>query len=167
MHTNLISFNLVLLIILAAAAVMTVMTRSLLRSAIGLALTSGVLSILMFRMLAPLAAVFELSVCAGLISVVFISAISLSQPLTQKEAIEHMKGRLHRFVFLPFIVIAVGVVLLLLKVSVDLHTPPVVMSQDVRQVLWHVRQIDLLGQAILLIVGVFGVVILFREKKER
>ena len=48
-----------------------VMARGLLRAAIALATTSVVLAIIMFRLDSPLAAVFELSVCAGLITVVF------------------------------------------------------------------------------------------------
>ena len=69
--------EILILILLVVAALWTVMTRSLLRSAIGLALTSAILTLAIFRMNASLAAVFELSVCAGLIPVLFISVISL------------------------------------------------------------------------------------------
>jgi hypothetical protein len=34
---------------------------------------------------------------------------------------------------------------------------------DVRNVLWNLRQLDVLGQVIMLLAGIFGVVILFRE----
>ena len=77
--------------LLLLAGVWAVMTLNLLKSAIGLAVTSAILSLLLFLMDAPLAGVFELSVCAGLITVVFISVISLTKPLTSAESSKRMK----------------------------------------------------------------------------
>ena len=38
---------------------------------------------------------------------------------------------------------------------------------DVRTVLWNVRQLDLFGQILILLAGVFGVLVLFkREEKD-
>ncbi len=160
--------ELLILILLVIAGLWTVMTRSLLRSAMGLALASALLTIIMFRMDANLAGVFELSVCAGLIPVLFISVISLTQPMTFKEASEHMKERLHRFWVLPLIVIVLGIIFAL--VSLKFKAPSVAMQAagpDVRFILWHLRQFDLLGQVIILFTGVFGVVILFKERAKR
>ena len=159
--------NIVIFIGLMLAALWTVMTRSLLRSAIGLALTSAILTILMFRFNSPIAAVFELSVCAGLISVVFISTISLTQPLTKKQVIQHMRDRLIRFWPLPVLVVAVGLALSLLHVKPNLQLPSPEIISDVRYVLWNLRQIDLLGQVVILLAGVFGVVILFKEAQKK
>ena len=158
--------DLFVLFILIIAAVWTVMTRSLLRSAMGLALTSAILTIIMFRLDASLAAVFELSVCAGLISVLFVSVISLTQPQSQKEIIEHMKARRARFWLLPFIIIAIGVALSLMALRLKLNLPAPELEKDVRVVLWHLRQFDLMGQVIVLLAGVFGVVVLFKERKK-
>ena len=77
--------DIVILAVLLLTSLWTVMTRSILRSAMGLALTSVILAIVMFRLNSPLAAVFELSVCAGLISVLFVSTISITQPYTTEE----------------------------------------------------------------------------------
>lgn len=77
-----------LLIALVFATLWTVMTRSLLKAALGLALTSALVAIMLFKLDSPLAGVFELSVCAGLITAVFISAISLMRPFTHKETVE-------------------------------------------------------------------------------
>ncbi|MFA5085344.1 MAG: hypothetical protein WC482_03165, partial [Candidatus Omnitrophota bacterium] len=74
--------DMILLTAMVVAASWTVMTRSLLKSTIGLALTSAIITIIMFRLGSPLAAVFELSVCTGLITAVFVSTISLVKPLT-------------------------------------------------------------------------------------
>ena len=151
--------ELLILILLVAASVWTVMTRSLLRSAMGLALTSAILTVIIFRMNANLAGVFELSVCAGLIPVLFVSVISLTQPMTFKESIDHMKVRLGRFWGLPVIVIILGIVLVLMNLKFK-ATPAAsqALGPDVRFILWHLRQFDLLGQIIILFTGVFGVV---------
>lgn len=152
--------------LLVAATVWTVMTRSLLRSAIGLALASAILTVIMFRMDANLAAVFELSVCAGLIPVLFISVISLTHPWTFKEAIEIMKVRLARFWGLPLVVVILGIALGLVSLRFRPQLPVAqTPGPDVRFILWHLRQLDLLGQIIIIFTGVFAVVILFRERK--
>ena len=157
-----------ILLALIAASLWTVMARSLLRSAIGLALTSLILTIIMFQLNSPLAAVFELSVCSGLISVLFISTISLTHPLTQKEKMQHMHDRLSRFWFLPVLIIVIGIVLIFMKISLKIQLPPAQSTAaDVRTVIWHLRQTDMLGQMIILLTGVFGVVILFKERVKK
>lgn len=159
--------NLALLLALLAAALWTVMTRSLLRSAIFLALTSIILTVLMFRLNSPLAAVFELSVCAGLISVLFVSTISLTQPMSQQDMMKHMRERMARFWFLPVLLIVVAIVLCLLNIKPVVHLPLPEKSRDVRIVLWHLRPVDVLGQIIVLLTGAFGVVIFFKERVKK
>jgi len=44
--------------------------------------------------------------------------------------------------------------------------PPVAGEQDVRNVLWNVRHLDLLGQIIVLLAGAFSVVVFFKEEKK-
>lgn len=152
--------NLVLLALLVLSGIAAVLVPSLLHSAISLAVASVVLTILMFQLQAPLAGVFELSVCAGLITAIFVSAISLTRPGSgdEREANPALK-----VILLPVIVAAVGGIFLL----ADLHrlpVPPVAPQADVRQVLWGLRQFDLLGIVVMILVGVFGVVILFKER---
>ncbi len=161
------SLNSVILVTLVLSGLWTVMTRSLIRSAIGLALTSAVLTMLMFRFDSWLAAVFELSVCAGLISVVFISTISLTEPLTQKEVLKHMKDRLSRFMYLPLLILIVGVGLMLIKMDLNFQLPTPEIETDARKVLWNLRDLDLLGQVAIIMTGVFGVVVLFREMRRK
>jgi NADH-quinone oxidoreductase subunit J len=159
------SLNILMLIMLAISALWAVMARSLLRSAIGLAVASVVLTMIMFNFGSPLAAVFELSVCSGLISVLFLSTISLTQPLTMNEVLQHMKERLARFWYLPFIALGIGIVLSFIHIKWNLILPMPEVEVDVREVLWSIRQLDLFGQVIILLAGVFAVVILFKEKK--
>lgn len=145
----------------------TVMTRSLLRSAIALALTSAVVSVLMFRLNAPLAAVFELSVCSGLITVLFISTISLTHPQTRQEVLQHMRERLKRFIWLPLLIVAIGIILSLLAVKLNLALPLPETEPNVRNVIWNDRGLDIVGQIAILLSGVFGVVILFKEANKK
>lgn len=159
--------NLLLLIVMLIAALWTVMGRSLLKAAISLAITSAVITILMFRLDSPLAAVFELSVCTGLITVIFVSTISLTKPLTHKEITELSKDRIKRFWYLPVIVAAVGACLVLIKFKNNLTSATSAWSlvQDVKSVLWNFRQLDMFGQIIVLIIGALGVSILFEERR--
>ena len=159
--------NMVIFITLVIAALWTVLTRSLLRSAIGLALTSAVLTMMMFKLNSPIAAVFELSVCTGLISVLFISVITLTNPLTRLEMANYIKDRWKRFWYLPFIVLVVGITLAIIRIKINLALPAPETETNVRFVLWNLRQLDLIGQIIILLTGVFGVVILFKEKIKR
>jgi NADH-quinone oxidoreductase subunit J len=164
-----IDYTLTLIILgsLIAAALWTIMTRSLIRSALGLAATSAVLTLIMFRFHSWLAGVFELSVCAGLISVVFISTISLTQPLSKEEVIKHMYDRRHRFRYLPLILVAVAIGLSLVKLKLDMQLPAGEIENDPRKVLWYARNVDLLGQVIIMLSGIFGVITLFREMRRR
>ena len=71
--------NLVVLVITIVVLGLAVVKRDLLQSTILLGAGSASLSIVFFINTAPIAAVVELVVCAGLITVLFISAISLTR----------------------------------------------------------------------------------------
>jgi len=159
--------EIIILISLIAFALWTIVTRSLLRSAIGLAAVSAILTIIMFSLSAPYAAVFELSVCAGLISVLFVSTISLTHGQTKKEILDHMRERLKRFWYLPFIILILGVILFYTNLKFNLALPAPEVQTDVRSILWRSRQIELIGQIIILLTGVFGVVVLFKERLKK
>ena len=155
-----------LLVLLVVFALYTVMTPRLLMAAIGLAVTSVILAIIMYAMGAVWAAVLELSVCAGLITVVFVSAISLTGPAIKEEEKMWARMKFKRFAPLPLILlVAAG----LFAVWVRTEGTPIVITTaaipaiaEVREVLWTTRQADLLGQILLMLTGVFGVVILFK-----
>lgn len=65
-------------------AVAAVLFKNLLRAAVALGAGSAALAILFFLLDAPYAAGFELSVGAGLISVLFIIAISLTESMWRR-----------------------------------------------------------------------------------
>ncbi|MGA2173222.1 MAG: hypothetical protein ABSG82_09495 [Sedimentisphaerales bacterium] len=157
------TINIILAVALVIAGVWTVMTARLLRSVIGLALTSMILTIIMFKLNSPLAAVFELSVCAGLISAIFISSIGLTQRLTDEQQAVRKKERLSKFWLLPVIVVLAGVALYQLAIPVEFHLQTAPAENDVRNIIWNLRHLDLLGQIVILLAGAFGVVALFKD----
>ena len=71
--------NIALFVAAIAAAVLAVRFNNLLFAAISLAALSAVLAIMFYQFNSPYAAVFELSVCAGLITALFVSAIALTR----------------------------------------------------------------------------------------
>jgi NADH-quinone oxidoreductase subunit J len=158
--------TILLLLGLLAAAVWTVMTTRLLRSVVGLALTSAILSIIIFQLNSPVAAVFELSVCAGLIPVIFITAISFTQRIAKSQLQERRRERLTRFFLLPVIVIIAGLALLRWLKIPALVLPSADGAGDVRLLFWNVRHLDLLGQIVVLLAGAFAVVVLFKEPRK-
>lgn len=161
MHT----IDTILLLAMTLAAIWTVMGRSLLKATIGLAVTSAILSILIFRLGSPLAAVFELSVCTGLITVVFVSTISLTKPLTHRDIVEMSKKRNRRFIYLPIILLLAAFALIKAGIPKGLIMSTGETIGNVPDVLWNVRQLDMFGQIILIIAGALGVVVLFAEGK--
>ena len=140
------------------------LSTRLLRAVIGLAFASVLVTVLVFRLDSPLAAVFELSVCAGLISAVFLGAITLSQLETDQNIVEQARERIRRYWYLPALLLLVGVAIIH-KTLPSIPDVPVV-NEDVRQVLWTSRHLDLLGQVVILVAGAFGVTILFKEAKK-
>lgn len=158
---------LALLIILVIAALMVVFSSRLLLAAISLAATSIMLTLLMFKLNSPIAAVFELSICAGLITVIFITTISFVKPVAQEDLIETRNKRIKKYAALPIILIIVGVVTSYVIKPMVLALPAIIQEKNVANVLWNLRQVDLLGQAIILLVGVFGIVVLFKEGQKK
>ena len=159
-----------LLIGLVASALLCILMRDLLKAAIALATTSAVLTVILFLMNAPLAAAFELSVCAGLITVIFISAISMTKIRTQEEVEQHRQDRRRRYRALPvllLILLAVAIVLVLPHVSTLIPGVNLPQGTAGAEVFWNERQADLLGQIVIVLAGVFGVLIFFKEREER
>ena len=152
---------------LVISALVTVMIRDLLKAAVSLAVLSAVLTVILFILQAPLAAVFELSVCAGLITVVFISTISMTKLRTKEQVAQHKEERRKRFRLLPVIVIALictGLALMLPHLGEMIPTTvPHVTTAAEATVFWNQRQADLLGQIVIVLAGVLGILIFFKE----
>lgn len=159
------ALNIVLVVALVASALATVMTARVLRSAIALALTSVIVAILMYQLNSPLAAVFELSVCAGLIPAIFISTISLTKRLGPDDMAQRRKLKMRMFGALPLLIAVTALVLWHMPLPIQIAPPTPGAEQDVRNVMWNLRYVDMLGQIAILGAGAFGVVILVKGGK--
>jgi len=149
---------------LVLAALWTVTSTRLLLAAIGLAAASAVVAVALYLLGAPVAAVFELSVCAGLVPAIFISTIGLTRRLTSEELVQRRREKWRRFWPLPVLMILAGLALVHLKMPpLPAPTPPPANQTDVRTVMWNLRHVDLLGQVAILLGGAFAVVVLMKE----
>ncbi len=155
----------ILLGLLVFSALLTAMIKSTLKAVIALAVASVILTVIMFLMGAPLAAVFELSVAAGLITAIFVSTISLTGS-TKSDQTENNKKRLSRYIYLPIIIVIVAGIILITKPGLDFTSVAMATKDTVQSTIWHVRNLDIAGQIMVILAGVFGVVILFKERSK-
>ncbi|MDP4132513.1 MAG: NADH-quinone oxidoreductase subunit J [Bacillota bacterium] len=147
--------------------VMAVMSHSLLKSAIYLALASATLGVILYVLGAYWAAVIEVSVCSGLITVIFISAISLSK--IKKEEVQKLYSDKKRMWFLPVMLIVVGVALIVLALANDLSLTNTAekVTEDFREIFWNTRQADIIGQIVTILIGGIAVFVLFRDDEDK
>ncbi|MFA6433136.1 MAG: NADH-quinone oxidoreductase subunit J [Elusimicrobiales bacterium] len=160
------TYHLLLFILVAAAAMAAVMARSLLLSAIMLALVSVGAALILFDFQAPWAAVFELSVCAGLITVLFVSAVSLFRHEEGKTA--DLRARFY----------AMPLVMGIAAIAAWFYAVPFFESLEnwarfgsransLGSILWDIRRFDLLGQISILAAGVFVINSIFPRRKRQ
>lgn len=71
--------SLILVVGAIVCAIMAVRFTEILSSAISLAALSAIIAMMFFKLNSAYAGVFELSVCAGLITALFVSVISLTR----------------------------------------------------------------------------------------
>jgi NADH:ubiquinone oxidoreductase subunit 6 (subunit J) len=152
-----------LLIGVVLFSVLAIALRDLLKSAISLAVASLLLGIVFFKMNAPYAGVFEISVVAGLITVLFILTIALT-----KAGDEVGESRLVNWVF-PLVFVAFVAVDALVMKSLLGKVPALAAAAEsgtFGEVLWKGRTFDLVGQIAVILAGVFAVLALFRKREK-
>src|SRR5512139_3489278 len=152
-------FDLVIVAAIFVCALMAVRSPRLLISALWLAGTSALAALVMYRLGAPEVAVIELSVGAGLVTVLFVFAINIAGEDT---------------LFLRSLVppplawaAALGVVALGGWMGLPVLTAPASGPQTVpfATVLWEYRSLDVLLQVVLIIGGVLAVLGLLAETR--
>lgn len=150
-----------LLIGLVIFSVLAIALKDLLRSAISLAVASLLLGIIFFRMKAPYAGVFEISVVAGLITVLFVLTIALT-----KTGDEVRESKVANWVF-PAVFAAFVVIDALVMKGLLGKVPALPAGAETGafgDVLWKGRTLDLVGQIAAILAGVFAVLALFRKR---
>ena len=139
-------------------ALQAIRSRRLIVSALWLAGTSALLSLIFYLVGAQLVAVIELSVGAGLVTVLFVFAISISgEDSTELRAIvpNILSGAL-------VLVCAFLLGWLSLPISTEVQT---VSEPALSQMIWETRGLDVLVQVVLIFAGVLGLLGLLAETK--
>lgn len=151
------------LILLLLFVVVIGLFRDLIYAAVALALSSAMVAMILFIFSANTAAVFELSVCAGLITVLFVSTVSLTKDSDQKT-----ENRYAMYLFPAFVLLFLGIDFVLVKwlVKTFLVAPESVAGSSFRHMFWATRATDLLAQVSLILAGVFGILAIFKRNPE-
>jgi NADH-quinone oxidoreductase subunit J len=146
------------LVLFSAAAIIF---RDLLKAAICLAVASLLLGIIFFRMKAPYIGAFEISVVAGLITVLFITTIALTK--TGGDVRESKAASwIFPLFFVAFLILDFFVTKSLMgKIPAVEGTPE---QGTFGEVLWKMRTFDLVGQIGIIFAGVLAVLALFRKR---
>jgi len=148
------------LALLLVAALVAILLKDNLLSVLSLATVSALLSIVFFQLGAPVAGVFELSVGAGLITVLVILTISFLQERREK-------GPGHWLLWSVLSLTVVVCLLYLFQVlSSKIYTSPVPPAGwgQVGSVLWKMRSFDLLPQVLIILAAAFGILAMLRPK---
>ncbi|MBU2573302.1 MAG: hypothetical protein KKH28_04415 [Elusimicrobia bacterium] len=181
------TYHTLLFALVTGLAVAAVMARSLLLSVLMLALVSVGASLILFNFQAPWAAVFELSVCAGLITALFIGAVTLVNPVRDKapqapdgsherpisngvkrEDPADGESRM-RFYAMPLVMAIAAIAAWFYAVpffeSLESWARFSSRSSTLGSIIWDLRRFDLLGQLSLLAAGVFALSSIFPGRK--
>ncbi len=140
-------------------SIFAIRSRRLLISAVWLAVTSALVALLIYLLGAPHIAVIELSVGAGLVTVLFVFAINIAGEDKAK-----LLPQIPRSVAIPAVVLGFGLALVVVLRSAGIITLPTAL-ENVSEILWEQRYLDLLLQIILIFAGVLGVLGLLSSDK--
>lgn len=144
-------------------------SRKLIISAVALAVVSAALGVLMYVLGAHSAAIFEVSVCSGLVTVIFISAVSLSSGDKLAEAQNTAEPKRKKR-YLPAILIGAGAVLMIAAgfSGFSLGSPVAAgATASFQEVFWETCQADIFGQMVALIAGASAIVVFFKEGENK
>jgi len=152
-------WQIVILVGMLICAVMAVRTQKLLISALWLAGASALVALWMYLLGAPEIAVIELSVGAGLVTVLFVFAINISG-----EGGAPAKELLPRSVSWGLIVLSIGL-LAWMGFSGGLPLPASMDGTIFKSVFWQDRAADVLLQIVIIFAGALGILGLLAEGK--
>ncbi|MCJ7612940.1 MAG: DUF4040 domain-containing protein [Candidatus Aminicenantes bacterium] len=148
------------LVVFSAAAILI---RDIMKAAICLAVASLLLGILFFVMKAPYVGAFEISVVAGLVTVLFIVTIAL----TRAEG-DVRESKLATWGFPLFFIVFLAIDLLVMKALIG-KIPTLTSGAEAGSfgdALWKGRTFDLVAQIGVIFAGVFAVLALFRKRSK-
>lgn len=144
-----------------ACAILAISAKRLLISAIWLAITSALVALMLFLLGAPQIAVIELSVGAGLVTVLFVFAINIAG-----EEVIGLRSALPLPLVWASIVLAAGLIIFFIVRSLGIVQFPDATGGVAASVLWQERYLDFLLQVVLILAGVLGVIGLLSHSKD-
>ncbi len=142
------------------SAILAISAKRLLISAIWLAFTSALVALMIYLLGAPQLAVIELSVGAGLVTVLFVFAINISG----EEAI-NLVSPLPKVLVWCSTLLAVGLILFFFLRSLGIVQSPAEGAGLPPSVFWEERYFDFLLQIVLIFAGVLSVIGLLSNAK--
>jgi uncharacterized MnhB-related membrane protein len=148
---------LLIVAMILVAAFQAMRSSRLLVSALWLAATSALVAILIFLLGAPEVAVIELSVGAGLVTILFVFAINIAgdEAIQAKPSVPKP---------LVWILVLATVLLLGWLILPKMNTPVAPIIQSLfATTLWEDRSLDTLLQLVFIFAGVLGVLALLAE----
>ncbi len=148
-----------LIVGILACATLAVFARRILAASIWMAALSALLSAAFYMLGAQQVAVIELSVGTGLVTVLFVFAMSL----TGDHDVEQTSGRSHlqAAALIVFLLALVGWFILPLE-----HGTGDLSGLPIEHLLWTGRVMDVFAQVVLIFAGVLGVMGLLVELRE-
>lgn len=146
-------------IVTLVCAIQAVRAARLLVSAIWLAGTSALVALEMYLLGAPEIAVIELSVGAGLVTILFVFAINM----TGEENFDPRR-MMPRPLAASLLMVAGILLLYFILPEIDLSTPGL-MPGTFREIFWQDRNLDTFLQLLMIFSGVLGVMGLLEEEK--
>lgn len=146
-----------LLIGIICGAIQAIRAHHLLTSALCLAAVSAQLAVLLFLLGAPEVAVIELSVGAGLVTVLFVFAITVAGQWTQD--LSTVVPRPLAWSLIVLIIALSGWFIFPVPAA-----PPAATNPSFSQLLWQERAIDVWVQIALIFAGVLGLLSLLAEE---
>lgn len=150
----------ILIVVAALVCALQALTAArLLVSAIWLAGASAMVSLLLYMLGAPEVAVIELSVGAGLVTVLFVFAINITgdEGLSAKSMIPSPVAWV--LILIPLILLGF---LNLPVLDLPMLAP---LGEDFTETLWQERSPDLFLQVVLIFAGILGILGLLAERK--
>ena len=154
------------LLLLIGFAVCTIVWRCLLKSTLALTVSGIMLAIILFFLGLPMAALFQLLISAGLVTIILIGSISLTD--SKQTAQDELPKQRRRLAWLPPTLILGGtaIVLVVLFSNLQLTLNLGVMSgfDQFSNLFWQTRQVDILGQIIIVLAGAFVVTVFFKHQ---
>jgi uncharacterized MnhB-related membrane protein len=146
-----------ILVGIIVCSIQAIRSPKLINSALWLAGASALVSILLFLLGAPEVAVIELSVGAGLVTVLFVFAINITG-----EEPPALTGSIPRALSWGLVIVAAGLMVYMNLPAIN-RVIPVMQEADFATTLWQDRSLDMILQAVFIFCGVLGVLGLLSE----